>query len=610
MEKLEKFLKMSKTKRKSNLAATTAEKKTKNIKLNPFEIRFNREKHSVLNKKKKSTVIYKSKNSKNEAVGRPGIARSRAIQKRKDTLLQEYKIRHKSNVFVDKRIGEKDTELSAEDKMIARFTAERMAKNSSKSKFNLGEEENLTHYGQAISEIEQFDDDPRSDDEEDSKKLTSEMNFGGFLTQNDIEFQTGKGNSRKDWIEQMIAESKKRKFDQQKDKEETLKMTQEVDNAWKSIYGHLKATKGIYSKKFEELENDEEMDDYNKIMKQLAFEPKKAPAQERLKTDEEMISEQKEMLEKLEELRQKRMKGEDYEEEESEEESANENEGNESEESQEEGDENEDEYSDLDESDTETDQIDKTTAKSNVPKAKTVVGKTDKVEEIPFTFSVPKSSEELDQLFEGKSAHVKSIITERMVKCNHPQFGKDNKAQLEQLFTFLLQHIHDCASDDQAPDLQSVEKLTPFLFDLAKFSPQPAGEAVRSVLQEKFEDFMANAKNTCPSLESLIFLKISSLLFPTTDYRHPVSTPALQWMSQILLSSKPFTRKSLASGVFVACLLTESIGLSKKFVPSLLNFLTGILFMAVPKNVDEVITFVPPFKVIGPESTLLVDKLK
>ena len=51
------------------------------------------------------------------------------FKKRKETLLQEYKIRNKSNVFVDKRIGEKDADLSAEDKMIARFTMERM-KNS------------------------------------------------------------------------------------------------------------------------------------------------------------------------------------------------------------------------------------------------------------------------------------------------------------------------------------------------------------------------------------------------------------------------------------------------------------------------------------------------
>ena len=35
----------------------------------------------------------------------------------------------------------------------------------------MGEEESLTHYGQSISEIEQFDDDPRSDDEGDEKQM-------------------------------------------------------------------------------------------------------------------------------------------------------------------------------------------------------------------------------------------------------------------------------------------------------------------------------------------------------------------------------------------------------------------------------------------------------
>ena len=79
-------------------------------------------------------------------MGRPGIARSRAIQKRKDTLLQEYKIKNKSNVFVDKRIGEKDAELSAEDKMIARFTAERMKKGGKKNIFNLGKRRRNLHH--------------------------------------------------------------------------------------------------------------------------------------------------------------------------------------------------------------------------------------------------------------------------------------------------------------------------------------------------------------------------------------------------------------------------------------------------------------------------------
>ena len=50
---------MAKNKRKSNLANSTAEKKNKSAKLNPFDIRFNREKHAVLNRKKKSSIVFK-----------------------------------------------------------------------------------------------------------------------------------------------------------------------------------------------------------------------------------------------------------------------------------------------------------------------------------------------------------------------------------------------------------------------------------------------------------------------------------------------------------------------------------------------------------------------
>jgi hypothetical protein len=43
---------------------------------------------------------------------------------------------------------------------------------------------------------------------------TAESHFGGFLTRSDIEFAEGKSNSRKDWIDTMIADSKKRKAGQ------------------------------------------------------------------------------------------------------------------------------------------------------------------------------------------------------------------------------------------------------------------------------------------------------------------------------------------------------------------------------------------------------------
>ena len=60
-------------------------------------------------------------------------------------------------------------------------------------------------------------------------------------------------------------------------------------------------------------------DDYNILMKELQFAQKRALAQDRLKTEEEVIKENKEKLERQESERVKRMNGGDRDEEEEEE---------------------------------------------------------------------------------------------------------------------------------------------------------------------------------------------------------------------------------------------------------------------------------------------------
>ena len=57
-------------------------------------------------------------------------------------------------------------------------------------------------------------------------------------------------------------------------------------------------------------------------------------------------------------------------------------------------------------------------------------------------------------------------------------------------------------------------------------------------------------------------------------------------------------------------LLFQAIALSKRFSPDLLNFLVGIVYLCVPKDANTVIPHVPPFKVVGKDSTLLCDTFK
>ena len=81
---------------------------------NPFEVKVNKQKFNILGRP-----------TKHER-GLPGVSRAKALKKRHETLLVEYKNRLKSNKLVDRRLGEKDPDLSLEAKMEMRFLAQKI----------------------------------------------------------------------------------------------------------------------------------------------------------------------------------------------------------------------------------------------------------------------------------------------------------------------------------------------------------------------------------------------------------------------------------------------------------------------------------------------------
>lgn len=263
--------------------------------LNPFEVHINKIKQNVLGKKNKTDK------------GLPGVSRAKAIKKRKETLLQEYKLKNKNNLFLDKRIGEKNLFINEEEKALARFAAERMKAHKKQSIYNLNDEEILTHKGQTLEEIEKFDD-PRSDDEYSDNenragklddKFVSEAHFGGGILS-----KSESGKSRKDIIDELIAESKKRKAEKQKIREQTIDLTEKLDSEWRDLLPIVSAT----NKDTEEEAIKTKADDYDIAVRELKFEAKGMPS-DKLKSEEDIIKEEKEKLETLEADRLARMKG-------------------------------------------------------------------------------------------------------------------------------------------------------------------------------------------------------------------------------------------------------------------------------------------------------------
>lgn len=122
--------------------------------------------------------------------------------------------------IIDKRFGESNPSLTPEEKMLERFTREKQKSSRATSMFNLDDDDedlSLTHYGQSLSTMDDFDDAGLglSDDENDKKqmdsKIVSRLHFGGF---EDDEAEEGEGErhkSKHEVMKEIIAKSKMHK---------------------------------------------------------------------------------------------------------------------------------------------------------------------------------------------------------------------------------------------------------------------------------------------------------------------------------------------------------------------------------------------------------------
>uniref|UniRef100_A0A663LPB6 NOP14 nucleolar protein n=1 Tax=Athene cunicularia TaxID=194338 RepID=A0A663LPB6_ATHCN len=606
---------------------------------NPFEVKVNRQKFNILGRKTKNDV------------GLPGVSRSKAIKKRTQTLLKEYKEREKANVFKDKRFGEYNSKISPEEKMIRRFALERQQNYGKKNIYNLNEDEELTHYGQSLAEIEKLNDIVDSDsDTEERGTLSAELTAahfgggGGLLRKKAASGQQDeeeeKPKSRKELIEEMIAKSKQEKQERQNRRESALELTEKLDNDWKEIQT-LIARKAPKSER-----KDKEPDEYDMIVRELGFEMKAKPS-ERMKTEEELAKEEQARLQKLEADRLRRMHGIDeqannkkpshvsaddladgfildkddrhllsYKEEEEE----GGNEDNENEEESEEESANEDEedvaadsHSDL-ESDLESEE--EAAGNKEEKKCKTNEKESQNVEELdqqmkaakselPYTFSY----ETFKSLLAGRTIEQQLIILERIQKCNHPSLAVGNKAKLEKLFGFLLEYVGELATLD-LPELRTIDRLVLPLYNLCQMFPEAASDSIKFILRDAAHDMEevieVKGRATFPALDTLVYLKITSLLFPTSDFWHPVVTPAFIYMSQLLTKCRITTLQDVIKGLFICCLFLEYVSLSGRFVPELINFLLGVLHISLPKKQAQGYTVVHPFTPVGKNLELLL----
>ncbi|XP_034484837.1 nucleolar protein 14 homolog [Drosophila innubila] len=612
--------------------------------LNPFDVHVNKEKFKILGR------ICKHDR------GMPGVSRAKALQKRAQTIGKQYAVKNKTNKFMDHRIGKHlSGDQLTESVMNARYLSEKLAQvraSNKAEKFNLNDDELLTHRGQTLEEIEQYRDE-RSDDEELDDEVdaefTSTAHFGG---------DGDTPQDRQTAIEEMISEQKRRKNEIAKDKDEVYDLTEKLDANYKQLLPLVaKATK-------DEQHEKPPPDAYDKLLKEMIFEPRGSVTDKLIKP-EELAKQEAARLEKLENERLRRMKadGEEQEtnvqvthrsaddlddgyfvagnEDDADDTLAYDLDGNlgthlndrkqpnksaakqrddddnvddgsededEGEEEEEDSDSEVDNLSDLKESESESEpeeipQPSKSKAKSPKEKSSKPIDMS-----IPFTIKMSKTYEDFTELLGKYTPAQRAIVVERIIKCNDPKLEGVNRESVVKLFAFLLQYIKDLFEDaseqDILPHFQLVSLLMPHLYDLIQLNPERMSNTLLDVIKEKYADYRKNHK-AYPSLETLIYFKLVSNMYSTSDFRHPVATPTYIFMQHILSRARVRTRQDIAMGLFIVTIAQEFGSRSKRFLPAVFNFLQGIVHMAIPKREAEQLEIVPPFERDGLFSKLL-----
>ncbi|KAJ7943307.1 nucleolar protein 14 [Quillaja saponaria] len=376
----------------------------------------------------------------------------------------------------------------------------------------------------------------------------------------------------------------------------------------------------------------EKPDYYDKLVKEMALEMRARPS-DRTKTPEEIAQEERERLEQLEVERQKRMVADDYY-------SDEDNEVSEKPSTQKprslSGDDLGDSFS-LDEdaktkkgwvdevlgrkdvedfvnedgdssensesedvvvgSDEELDEHEKNLSLKDWEQSETIKGGDDsskarikadseqpsKQLDLPYLIEAPKTMEELCALLVNCSNSDIIVVINRIRGSNAIKLAAENRKKMQVFYGILLQYFAVLANKKPL-NFELLNMLVKPLIEMSMELPYFAAICARQRILRTRTQFVETIKNpensSWPSSKTLFLLRLWSLKFPSSDFRHAVMTPAILLMCEYLMRCSILSGREIAIGSFLCSMLLSVTRQSRKFCPEAIIFLRSLLMAA------------------------------
>jgi nucleolar protein 14 len=209
-----------------------------------------------------------------------------------------------------------------------------------------------------------------------------------------------------------------------------------------------------------------------------------------------------------------------------------------------------------------------------------VGGKMSKEPELPYIIEPPKTFEELCSLVEKCSNSDTILIINRIRKGNSIKLAAENRKKVQVFYGVLLQYFAVLANKKPL-NAELVNMLVKPLMEMSTEIPYFAAICARRRIETTRKQFVESIKNTerssWPSSKTLCLFRLWSMIFPCSDFRHPVMTPMVLLMCEYLMRCPITSGRDIAIGSFLCSMLLSVLKQSQKFCPEAIVFIQTLL---------------------------------
>ncbi|KAL3511019.1 hypothetical protein ACH5RR_030420 [Cinchona calisaya] len=206
--------------------------------------------------------------------------------------------------------------------------------------------------------------------------------------------------------------------------------------------------------------------------------------------------------------------------------------------------------------------------------------------ELPYTIEAPKNLEEFTSLLENCSDDQIVEAVRRIRAFNAINVAAENRKKMQVFYGVLLQYFAVLASKKPL-NFKRLNLLVKPLVEMSAEVPYFAAICARQrLLRTRIqfsEDVKTTGKSCWPSLKTIFLLRLWSMIFPCSDFRHVVMTPAILLMCEYLMRCQVVSGRDIVVGSFLCSMVLSVTKQSRKFCPEALTFIRALLMAAFDK---------------------------